>query len=61
MRRKTKRVRDMTAAAQRFRRRVIAMLDARTQALGAIWTKTEEVNAAMRTTSDIRNRIEAMR
>ncbi|HEU4731730.1 MAG TPA: hypothetical protein VFT22_27730 [Kofleriaceae bacterium] len=58
---KTKRVRDMTAAAQRFRRRVIAMLDARVQALEALWEPTAETSTAKRTTADIRNRIESMR
>lgn len=58
---KPKRVKDMTPAAQRLRRRVIAMLDARVQALDSLWTSNEELAAAKRTTADIRNRIEAMR
>ena len=58
---KLKRVRDMTAAAQRLRRRIIAMLDARTQALDALYTRNDEIAAAKHTTADIRNRIEALR
>lgn len=58
---KARRVKDMTAAVQRFRRRVIAMLDARTQALDALYETNHEIAAAKRTTADIRNRIEGLR
>jgi hypothetical protein len=51
----------MTPAARRYRRRVIAMLNAREQALDDIWEKTSEVQLALRATRSIRSRIEAMR
>ena len=56
-----RRVKDMAAAAQRFRRRVLAMLDARDSALWALYEKTPEVEAHRRATNSIRQRIAEMR
>lgn len=56
-----RRVKDMTAAVQRFRRRVIAMLDARADALHTLRNPTEESRAHMHAISRVRDIIKEMR
>lgn len=57
----------MAASAQRFRRRVLAMLDARVHALDSLYVSNaepyadRELRAALRATNSIRNRITEMR
>lgn len=56
-----RRVKDMTAATQRFRRRVLAMLEARGSALYWLIEQTPEVKVAYRVTDRIRIAIKEMR
>lgn len=59
--RRQRRVKEMTGAAQRFRRRVLGMLDARISGLAALYQQTEESKAHVRALGSLYEAIKGLR